>query len=61
MKVSSYEDVICAREKVSLLENEMSVFLFLVDGLLVDTGPSSLLKESEKFFQNHRINQIRWH
>ena len=58
LKISSYEGVICAQQEVSLLGNELSVFLFLADGLLVDTGPSSLSKESEMFFQNHEISQV---
>jgi glyoxylase-like metal-dependent hydrolase (beta-lactamase superfamily II) len=58
LKISSYEDIICAQGEVSLLGNPLSFFLFLVDGLLVDTGPSSLSKESGKFFKNHEINQV---
>lgn len=58
LKISSYEDVVCAQETVSLLGKQLSVFLFLVEGLLVDTGPSSLSKESETFFKNYRIDQV---
>jgi len=58
LKVSSYEDVICGHEEVKLLGNKLPIFLFLVDGLLVDTGPSSLSKEIIRFFQNHEINQV---
>jgi len=56
--ISSYEDVIYCREEVTLFGNKMSVFLFLVDGLLVDTGPSVLSKESISFFQTHEIDQV---
>ncbi|HZK43558.1 MAG TPA: MBL fold metallo-hydrolase [Syntrophomonadaceae bacterium] len=35
----------------------MSVYLYLVDGLLIDTGPSNL-KESTAFFKESLINQV---
>ncbi len=38
--------------------NKLPIFLFLVDGLLVDTGPSSLSKKSMTFFQTHNIDQV---
>src|SRR4030042_4705796 len=58
IKVSSYEDVIYCQEGVHLFGNKMAVFLFLVDSLLVDTGPSSLSKENIQFFQGHEIDQV---
>jgi len=58
MKILSYEDVIYGQEEVKLLGNKLPIFLFLVEGLLVDTGPSSLSEEIIKFFQNHEINQV---
>lgn len=58
MKILSYEDVIYGQEEVKLLGNKLPIFLFLVEGLLVDTGPSSLAKQSIKFFQDHGIDQV---
>ena len=58
INMSSYEDVIYCQEEVNLFGNKMSVFLFLVEGLLVDTGPSSLSKENIPFFQGHEIDQV---
>ncbi|HWP96517.1 MAG TPA: MBL fold metallo-hydrolase [Syntrophomonadaceae bacterium] len=36
----------------------MNVFYYLVDGLLIDTGPSSLASISIGFFNSHTINQV---
>ena len=37
---------------------KMSVFLYVVDGLLIDTGSSTLGQESIKFFKENDINQV---
>ncbi|KUG03898.1 hypothetical protein ASZ90_018678 [hydrocarbon metagenome] len=37
---------------------KMSIFLYVVDGLLIDTGPSTLGQESIKFFKENNINQV---
>lgn len=58
MKVSSYEDVIYSQWEVSILKSKLSVFIYFLDGLLVDTGPRSVGKESKLFFQDHEINQV---
>ncbi len=57
-KESLYEDVICGQEEVRLLSSTLCIFLYCVDGLLVDSGPLSLAKESIRFFQAHEINQV---
>ena len=58
LKISSFENVICGQEEVKLLGNKLPIFLFLVDALLVDTGPSALSNEIITFFQNHEITQV---
>ncbi len=58
MKISSYENVIYGQCEVAILTTRLPVFIYFVDGLLVDTGPKSLEKESKIFFQNHEINQV---
>ena len=49
LKISHHEDVICAQDEVPLLTTTLPVSFFLVDGLLVDTGPSSLAEKSAVF------------
>ena len=58
LNVSSYEDVICAQGEVPLLDRNFPVFLFLVDGLLVDTGPRCMSEDLIPFFQSHEIAQV---
>ncbi len=58
MNISSYEDIIYGQWEVTILKSKLSVFVYFVDGLLVDTGPGSLGKESKLFFQDHEINQV---
>ncbi len=58
MNISSYKDVIFSQWEVPILQSKLSVFIYFVDGLLVDTGPRSLGKENKLFFQDHKINQV---
>jgi glyoxylase-like metal-dependent hydrolase (beta-lactamase superfamily II) len=57
-KVSAFEDVICGQDEINLLGSILPVFVFFVDGLLVDTGPRSFAGESIKFFESHPITQV---
>jgi len=57
-KISHHEDVICAQDEVPLLTTTLPVSFFLVDGLLLDTGPSSLAELSTVFFDGHEIDQV---
>jgi len=56
--ISYHEDVICVQDEVPLLWTTLPVSFFLVDGLLVDTGPSSLAELSSVFFKEHEIDQV---
>ena len=58
LKTSYHEDVICAQDEVPLLSSTLPISFFLVDGLLVDTGPSSLAELSTVFFNEHEIDQV---
>ena len=58
LKISYHEDVICAQDEVSLLSSTLPISFFLVDGLLVDTGPSFLAELSTAFFNKHEIDQV---
>ncbi len=37
---------------------KMNVYLYILDGLLIDTGPSTLSNESIRFFNQNLINQV---
>jgi len=58
MNLSIYKDVIYSQWEVSILTSKLSVFIYFVDGLLVDTGPKSLEKKIIQFFQDQKINQV---
>ena len=58
LKTSYHEDVICCQDEVTLLWSSLPVSFFLVDGLLVDTGPSALAAKSTVFFKAHEIAQV---
>lgn len=58
INITHHEDVVCAQDEVSLLSSMLPVSFFLVDGLLLDTGPSSLAEKSTVFFNEHEIDQV---
>lgn len=47
-----------ARGSVRLLGIALNVYIYLTDGVLVDTGPSSLRKTFVPFFREHAIDQV---
>ncbi|MFD1848786.1 MBL fold metallo-hydrolase [Oceanobacillus bengalensis] len=48
------EDVMCAKMQVVRADGKgKPVFLFLVDGMLIDTGPQSIEKEIISFYKEH--------
>jgi len=57
-KTSSLEDVICCQDEATLVWSTLSFAFFLVDGLLVDTGPSALATKRIVFFNKHKIDQV---
>lgn len=52
------QDVQWAQGKVAAQGIAMSVYSFYVDGLLIDTGSSSLTKEFQSFFNEIDIQQV---
>lgn len=57
----SYEDMICtkgSREMPWNPENEMDIYYYLIDGLLIDTGPSNLADIAIPFFKSNPIKQV---
>ncbi|HBQ25924.1 MAG TPA: Zn-dependent hydrolase [Syntrophomonas sp.] len=55
---SKYRDITIGRGVCSLLGTTIVVYLYVVDGLLIDAGPKRLKRESSKFFQEHQIDQV---
>ncbi len=60
-KFMSFEDVIYTSSSREMPWNppfRMNVYYYLVDGLLIDTGPASLAEEAIAFFNAHTIKQV---
>ncbi|MDD3852316.1 MAG: MBL fold metallo-hydrolase [Syntrophomonadaceae bacterium] len=55
---SKYGDITINRGVCSLLGYKIIIYLYLVDGLLIDCGASQLKRESSKFFQENNIGQV---
>lgn len=56
-KTIKKHDVLCLGSKASLLGTSIPVWTYLVDGLLLDTGPFSLRKDFVPFYQEQSIEQ----
>lgn len=57
VKTSRYSNVIIGRDERSLLGWKLEIYLFIVEGLLIDTGPYSLRKSSSRFILENHIQQ----
>ncbi len=57
IKTFNHDDILCAHGKVRAFGTLMNVFLYNIDGLLIDTGPIRL-KSSVDFFNSQEINQV---
>lgn len=60
-EVFNYEDIICARGNREMPWKpsfQMNVYYYLIDGLLIDSGPYSLAEEAIEFFNAHKIEQV---
>lgn len=55
---SQFKDVVIGQGAGSLLGWKLAVYLYVVDGLLIDTGPEILKGDSIKFFQENQIEQV---
>lgn len=55
---TNYQDISIGQGRVTLLGTTIKIFLYVVDGLLFDTGPSRLAKDTRQFFSNHVIEQV---
>ncbi len=56
--IRKYQDITIGQGACSLLGSTTLIYLYIVDGLLIDTGPKRLKRESSKFFQENPINQV---
>jgi ribonuclease/clavin/mitogillin len=53
-----HEDIHCVKATVSFLKSNLNVYLYFVDGLLIDTGPMRVKKNLIPIFQSLPISQI---
>ncbi len=58
LKVKNYNDIVIGQGLCSLFGTRLKVHLYLVDGLLIDTGPYRLRKDSIPFLKEHMIEQV---
>lgn len=58
LELSKYKDITIAQEVCYVAENETKVFVYNVDGLLIDTGPQSRAEVLEKWFSTQDIKQV---
>ncbi len=58
LKVEKLEDIIHVKTFVSRLGQRLSVHLYTVDGLLIDTGPSRAQKALIPFFKEVSMEQV---
>lgn len=57
MKTSRYSNIIIGQDERSLLGWRLGIYLYIIDGLLIDTGPYSLRQSSSGFFMENHLQQ----
>lgn len=57
LTVSNHRGITCATATVALLGSRLNVCVYVVDGLLVDTGPSRFARDFTAFFKNQPVRQ----
>ncbi|SHN48991.1 MBL fold metallo-hydrolase [Desulfitobacterium chlororespirans] len=58
INISKYKDIIITHGVCSGIGTKMNVYIYLVDGLLFDTGPSALQKDTREFFNRQVIEKV---
>jgi glyoxylase-like metal-dependent hydrolase (beta-lactamase superfamily II) len=58
LSVKKYGDVLVAGGTLSFFRKEIKAYLYLVDGVLIDTGPRNLGKEVMPFLQDQKIERV---
>lgn len=57
LKDSKFEDIVCGHAIAKGLGIKIHVYLYIIEGLLIDTGPASLSKEICPFLESHKVKQ----
>jgi len=50
----NWNGVVCAQETASLLSSKLDIYVYVVDGILIDTGPSRFAERYKSFFNSQR-------
>jgi len=58
LNISQYKDITVGQGIRSLPGWKMAVYLYVVDGLLIDAGPESMKGPISKFLQENRVEQV---
>ncbi len=58
LQITRYETVTAAKSVVSLAGQRLSVYVYTVDGLLVDTGPSRLKQPLQSFLEELPLQMV---
>ncbi|UFJ40259.1 MBL fold metallo-hydrolase [Brevibacillus humidisoli] len=58
LQITEFDAITCARTTVSGGGIKLDVYLYFMDGLLVDTGPSRMSRTLIPFFQDKPIEQV---
>ncbi len=57
IRVGKHNGVVSGTVTVKLFGSRLDVFVYITNGLLVDTGPSNFSREFRSFFENYAIEQ----
>ncbi|RLQ95457.1 MBL fold metallo-hydrolase [Falsibacillus albus] len=58
MKTHQFEDLQMAEIKVAFGRQALTVYMYMIDGMLVDTGPYSRHKELKELLKNWNFNKV---
>ncbi|TYO95414.1 MBL fold metallo-hydrolase [Desulfallas thermosapovorans] len=58
LKITKHRGVTCAGGTVKLFGSRLDIYIYVVDGLLVDTGPSRFAADYINFFRTQSIEQV---
>ncbi len=58
MKSTHYQEISVGQSHRAILGTTIKVVLYVVDGLVIDTGPSCMGQQIRPFFSNHLIQQV---
>ncbi|MDH4619200.1 MBL fold metallo-hydrolase [Brevibacillus sp. AY1] len=58
LRTSIHEDVVCVEIVLNRQGRESSVYVYLTDGMLVDTGPQNVLSELISFYEQNTFESV---